>query len=132
MVILDQVTGALGGGKGGGIQGALLQQLVSYLSRPGALNALTQSFQQNGLGNVMQSWIGTSQNLPISTDQVRRVLGDNTVSEMATKAGMAEPEAAEGLASLLPQVIDKVSPDGREPSSNQLDGLLSGVGKAFS
>ncbi len=131
MGILDQVTDKLGGGKGGGIQAVLLQQLVGYLSKPGALGNLAQSFQSNGLGNVLQSWIGTGQNLPISASQVQQVLGNDVVSDMAGKAGLDVPETADALSGMLPQVVDKLSPDGKEPSSNQLGGLLSSVGKMF-
>ena len=131
MGILDQVTDKLGGGKGGGIQAVLLQQLVGYLSKPGALGNLAQSFQRNGLGNVLQSWIGTGQNLPISASQVQQVLGNDVVSDMAGKAGLDVPETADALSGMLPQVVDKLSPDGKEPSSNQLGGLLSSVGKMF-
>ena len=131
MGILDQVTDKLGGGKGGGIQAVLLQQLVGYLSKPGALGNLAQSFQRNGLGNVLQSWIGTGQNLPISASQVQQVLGNDVVSDMAGKAGLEVPEKGDALSGMLPQVVDKLSPDGKEPSSNQLGGLLSSVGKMF-
>jgi uncharacterized protein YidB (DUF937 family) len=136
MGILDQVGGALGnlggGGAKAGVSAILLQQVIAYLSKPGALGSLTAAFQQHGLGNIVQSWLGSGQNLPISADQVKQVLGAGTLESMAQKAGVAMPEAASVLAGLLPQVIDKVSPGGTAPSSNDLGGLLSSVGKMFS
>lgn len=133
MGLLDQVTGALGGAlggaKGGGVNAILLQQLASMLSKPGALNNLTSAFQQNGLGDILQSWIGTGQNLPISGEQVQQVLGAGTLGEIAQKAGIGAPEAATKLSGLLPQVVDKISPDGKEPGANDLGGLLASVGK---
>src|SRR5262245_59859930 len=132
MSLLDQVAGALGGGKtGGGVQAILLQQLISMLSQPGALQKLTAAFQQHGLGNIVQSWLGTGQNQPISPAQVTQVLGNNTVAEMAKKAGIGAPDAASALSGLLPQVIDKISPGGKAPSAGELGGLLSSVGKLF-
>lgn len=133
MGLLDQVTGALGGAlggaKGGGVNAILLQQLASMLSKPGALNNLTSAFQQNGLGDILQSWIGTGQNLPISGEQVQQVLGTGTLGEIAQKAGIGAPEAATKLSGLLPQVVDKISPDGKAPGANDLGGLLASVGK---
>ena len=86
MGLLDQIGGAVGGALGGqgkgGVQAVLLQQLIAMLSKPGALSNLTQSFQSAGLGNILQSWIGTGQNLPISADQVRKVLGSGTVADL--------------------------------------------------
>jgi len=133
MGLLDQLTGALGGvvgqGKGGGANAMLLQGLVSMLGKPGALGTLTSAFQSNGLGNVLQSWVGTGDNLPISPDQLRGVLGSGTVTELASKAGMDENDAASSLSTMLPQVIDKLTPDGKVPSQNDLGGLASSLGK---
>lgn len=132
MGLLDQVTGALGGlagAKGGGAQAILLQQLVSMLGKPGALGNLAAAFQQHGLGNLLQSWMGAGQNLPISGEQIQQVLGTGALSEMAAKAGIGVPDAARTLSDLLPKVVDKLSPDGKEPAGNDLGGLLSSMGK---
>lgn len=131
MGILDRVTGALGGAKGGGVKAILLQQLIAMLSKPGALGNLTASFQQHGLGNILQSWLGSGQNLPISQAQVQQVLGSDALGDMARKAGVDMPEATNALSGLLPEVVDKISPDGKAPSSSDLGGLLSSVGKMF-
>lgn len=142
MGILDQIGGVIGGmaggqagsqagGLGGGVQALLLQQLIAMLSKPGALANLTTAFQQQGLGNILQSWIGAGQNLPISASQVQQVLGSGTLGEIAKHAGIAAPDAATALSSLLPQVVDKISPGGAAPAGNDLGSLLSSVGKMF-
>jgi len=133
----------LGGGmQGGNAQGSgmpkwwrhewqsCLQQVVGMLSQPGALNNLTAAFHQQGLGNVMQSWIGTGQNLPISASQLQQVLGSGTVNDIAQKAGISGPEAAAALSGLLPHVVDKVTPSGAAPASHdEMGALLASVGK---
>ena len=132
MGLLDQVSGALGGAMGGtgaGAKAVLLQQLITMLSKPGALQDLMGSFQKAGLGNVVQSWLGTGTNLPIDASQITKVLGAGTVGDLARKAGISEGETASTLSSLLPQVIDKISPSGDAPSHAQLGGLLSSLGK---
>jgi uncharacterized protein YidB (DUF937 family) len=129
MGLLDQVTGALAGAKAGGANTMLLQQLISMLSKPGALTSLMNAFQENGLDSVLQSWIGTGQNLPISAAQLQQVLGNDTLAQLAAKAGMQVPTATSALSSLLPQVVDKLSPGGKMPSTNDLGGLLAAAGK---
>jgi len=129
MGILDQVAGALAGGKGAGVNALLLQQLVSMLSKPGALDGLLAAFHKNGLGSIVQSWVGTGQNLPISAAQVQQVLGSGMLGELAAKAGVQAPDAASALSHLLPQVVDKLSPQGNLPLPKDLGGLLSSVGK---
>jgi uncharacterized protein YidB (DUF937 family) len=133
MGLLDQLGGAvgsvLGQGKGAGVSAVLLQQLIAMLSKPGALSDLTSKFQSAGLGNILQSWISTGQNLPISGDQIRQVLGAGTVADLAKKAGIGESDTTGALASLLPQVIDKLSPGGKVPAANDLGAALASLGK---
>jgi uncharacterized protein YidB (DUF937 family) len=133
MGVLDQLGGAvgsvLGQGKGAGASAVLLQQLIAMLSKPGALGELTSKFQSAGLGNILQSWISTGQNLPISGDQIRQVLGAGTVADLAKKAGIGESDTTGALASLLPQVIDKLSPGGKVPAANDLGAALASLGK---
>lgn len=135
MGLLDQIGGAVGGvlGQGGkgGVSALLLQQLIGMLSKPGALGNLTSAFQSAGLGNVLQSWLGTGQNLPISGDQVKQVLGSGTVADLAKNAGVGESDASNLLAGLLPQVIDKLSPGGKLPAQGDLGGALASLGKLF-
>lgn len=140
MGLLDQIGGALGGAlgqgqagqaAGGGLVAALLPQLISMLSQPGAMSNLTNAFQGAGLGNVLQSWLGTGQNLPISGDQVKQVLGSGTLANLAKSAGVSEGETSNALAGLLPQVIDKLSPGGNMPAQGDLGSALSGLSKLF-
>ncbi len=95
-----------------GVKAILLQQLIAMLSKPGALGDLTASFQKAGLGAILQSWIGKGDNPPISADQVKSVLGNVMLSGLASKADVQPSQAADMLISLLPQVVDKVSPGG--------------------
>jgi len=136
MGAFDSIGGALGGvlgGQGqGGVKAILLQQLISMLSKPGALEKVMGAFNGAGLGNILQSWIGTGQNLPISADQVKQVLGSGTVADLAKHAGIGEGETASTLSSLLPQVIDKLSPGGEVPAAGELGGLMGSLGKLLS
>ncbi len=72
----------------------LMQQLVAMLSKPGALQQLTSSFQGAGLENILQSWVGTGQNQPISPDQVKQAFGSGRVAELAEHTGLSESETA--------------------------------------
>lgn len=132
MSLLNQIGGLVGGalgGQGGGVKGVLIQQLIGLLNKPGALGQLTSAFQSAGLANVLQSWIGTGANLPISGDQVKQVLGAATIAQFAQKAGIGEGETSSTLADLLPQLVDKFTPDGQVPQEKDLGGLLGSLGK---
>ena len=135
MSIFDQLSSAVGGAPSETGSSALLSGVVGLLNNhPGGVAGLAQSFEQNGLGHLMSSWIGTGENLPISADQVKSVLGDERVAEFAAKAGISPDVASSHLAALLPNVINKLSPDGKLPEggSDLMSQGMSLLGGLFS
>ncbi|KQW68860.1 MAG: YidB family protein [Methylibium sp.] len=116
MGLLDSVIGALGGSQGSG-QGDALQAVIAMLARggqgSGGLDGLVQQFQQGGLGDLIASWVGTGQNLPVSASQLQDVLGSDMLSQFAQQLGLPPGEAAGQLSQLLPQVVDKLTPNGQ-------------------
>lgn len=132
MGILDPVSRVATVHRGSGVQTLLVQQLISYLSKPERFAGLSESFEEHGLGHILHSWVGTGQNLPISPAQVQQVLGGEVIAEMVRVTGLGATDIAERLASLLPQVMDKASPEGKEPSPHRLGIVLSTVGRLFS
>lgn len=103
--------------------------IAELLNRAGGLEGLTQKFQQGGLGGVISSWIGTGANESIAADQIKSVLGPELVSGLASKLGIDADTASNQLASLLPVLIDKLTPDGQVPAQTDLSQVLSGLFK---
>jgi uncharacterized protein YidB (DUF937 family) len=132
MGLLDSVIGGLAGGGqagGGGPQGQLLHVVAGMLAngaQGGGLGDLIARFQQNGLGDVIGSWIGTGGNLPISPDQLSRVLGPDRLGQIASQLGLSHGDAAGQLSQLLPQALDKLTPEGSVPAGGlgDVDSLL--------
>lgn len=135
MGLLDQVVGALGGMQGGGQGGGqaeLVNAVIGMLGQGGGLGELVGRFQQGGLGDVVSSWISTGQNLPISADQLRSVLGQDTLDGLTQKTGMNGGDLMSQLSQLLPQVVDGLTPNGQLPQGGGLGdigGLLAGLMK---
>ncbi len=145
MGLLDSVLGSVlggggqGGGAGGGSSGAMLTQVLGSLlgggdaqgggaGGIGGLGALLQQLQQAGLGDAVQSWVGTGQNQPVSADQLGAALGGDRVEAMAQQAGLSTGDLMGQLAHLLPQVVDKLTPNGQMPAGGgDLGGLLGGM-----
>ncbi|AMG36575.1 MULTISPECIES: YidB family protein [Achromobacter] len=112
MSLLDTLASMAGGGQQGG-SASLLPALIEQLSKyPGGLSGLIASFQQGGLGEIVASWIGKGQNLPVSADQLGQVLDPGVVNELAAKTGQDTGSVLGSLSSLLPQLIDKATPEG--------------------
>jgi uncharacterized protein YidB (DUF937 family) len=113
----------------------LLQAALGMLNSDapgGGIGGLVQAFQQGGLGNVVQSWIGTGQNLPISAEQLQSVLGGEggPLAQIAGKLGMNPADVAGHLSQLLPQLVDTATPDGQLPQGGGL-GALAGLASQF-
>lgn len=119
MGLLGQLAGSLLGGnsQGGNLAGALFQLIQN---QPGGLAGLVQGFQNKGLGEVVNSWVGTGQNMPISPDQVQQGLGFDTISQIAQQLGVSPQTASSGLSQLLPGVVDGLTPQGAVPEHGDL------------
>lgn len=154
MSLLDTVIGAAGammggqkqqqqggqqGGLGalGGLGGlaALLPIVAGMLAndnKQGGLGGLMEKFNQAGMGDMAKSWVGSGENAPISGDQLGQVLGGDMMSDLASKLGMSQGDAAGSLAQMLPGLIDKLTPNGHAPAgglgnSGDLMGMLGGL-----
>ena len=118
-----------GGAMGGGLEGMLGQVLGSALGGRapagggmgggglGGLADLMARFQQAGMGDKMDSWIGTGQNAPISPSDLGNVLGADTLERIAAQVGMSRGDVAGQLSQMLPDVLDRLTPQGRVPES---------------
>lgn len=134
MGLLDSVVGALAGGQSGGNK-ALLETVMKLINNPqtGGLAGLIQSFQQGGLGDVVNSWVSTGANQPVSPEQIQNVLGNSQLQGLAAQLGVSPEQASGNLAELLPQLVDKLTPNGQVPQVGDLmaQGLDLLKGKLF-
>jgi len=121
MGLLDSVVGALSGSQSAG-SNPLLNIVMQLINNPqsGGLGGLVQSFEQGGLGDVVKSWVSTGQNLPISAEQIKAVLGGGQLQDIAAQLGVSTEQASGSLADLLPQVVDKMTPNGQLPEGGDL------------
>ena len=83
------------------------------------------------LGNILNSWLGDGANSAITAESLTNLLGDSKISEFASQVGTDSQSAANGLADVLPQLMDKSSSGGSLLDSvGGLDGLL-GAASSF-
>jgi uncharacterized protein YidB (DUF937 family) len=131
MGLFDKIVSMVGDNISGGTENkGLLQRAVSLIASPevGGLSGLIEKFRNGGLGDVAGSWVGKGANLPVSGEQVINALGSDKIREIASNLGITNTEVADGLASALPQLIDKLTPDGVIPEDSVLKqglGLLT-------
>jgi uncharacterized protein YidB (DUF937 family) len=131
MGLLDGLlSGALGGAvpgaSGGGAQGALLQALVGMLGN-GGLHGMVASFQQKGLGDLIGSWISSGPNAQPSAAQITHGLGADQLQQLARASGLDVGQVAGHLTSMLPGLVNHLTPQGSLPEASSLDGILKGA-----
>lgn len=129
MGLLDSLIGAATGqhsqgGDGVALVGALLQQLGGNQGLAG----LVQRFSEGGLAELVQSWVGTGQNLPVSAAQIEQALGGGQLAELAQQFGLQPAQIAAQLAEQLPLAVDRLTPQGRLPEAVGMDELLGQLG----
>lgn len=141
MNILDSLLSGLAGNSsmsasgspasGSSMMGPLLQvalQMLASNGSAGGLGSLIQQFQRAGMGPQMDSWISTGQNMPISPDQLMQVFGRGQMQQMAAGSGLDADQLSGGLAGMLPQLIDHLTPSGQVPAAG-IDGALADLSR---
>jgi uncharacterized protein YidB (DUF937 family) len=106
-----------------------LGAIMSYINSPqvGGIAGLQRMFQQGGMGNIVSSWIGSGQNLPVSASQLQNVLHSGALQQAAQQAGLDPSQLTGMMATLLPHLVNHLTPNGQVPDASALQKLLSGL-----
>ncbi|WP_084557259.1 YidB family protein [Hamadaea tsunoensis] len=107
--MLSGVLSKLGGAQGG---------------QNGQLGGLMDQLNSAGLGQQVQSWVGTGENQPVTGQQLTDALGADNLDQVAQQAGIAPDQAADQLAQVLPQLVDTATPNGQMPGPSDLQAML--------
>lgn len=92
----------------------------------GSLGGLLRQLEQSGLGAEVASWLGNGANLPVSADQLRRALGDDTLRQLESQLNLPVGDLLRQLSQHLPDAVDRLSPNGSLPGSPS--GSLANLG----
>jgi uncharacterized protein YidB (DUF937 family) len=133
MSLFDTIGSLLGQSPEGGGHQALVSTALEFVNnQPGGLNGLIQQFKDKGAGDIISSWVSNGENQPISADTLHSVLGSDTVTDLAAKAGVQPDQIAGLLSQVLPHVVNAATPNGEVPAEGQLNsttvlGALGGL-----
>ena len=132
MGLLDAILGGVLGGGGpmggqfgnpqGGAsaqgQNPLLMVALQLLQQNGGIQGVLSKFQQAGYGQQAQSWIGTGPNMPVNANVLEQIFGQGQLGQIAQQLGVSREEASSGVAQMLPQVVDQMTPAGQIPENH--------------
>jgi len=105
----------------------LLSAIGGLISNNGGLSGIISRFTQNGLGEQVQSWVGSGANMPVTGDHIRQVFGSDQVQQVAQKVGLDHSQVSNMIASILPSLIDKATPSGQAVSNPEAQASISSL-----
>ncbi|MFM7361324.1 MAG: YidB family protein [Cyanobium sp.] len=108
MALLDDLIG----GVISAVAGDKAPALNDFVKANGGVSGLAEKFQTGGAGEVFGSWVSTGENKAVAADTITQVLGSNQVQQLAQKLGLDPQQTSDFIAKALPQVIDKLTPNG--------------------
>jgi uncharacterized protein YidB (DUF937 family) len=136
MGLLDGILGSLMGSLNQNQSSNLLSSVSSLLQGAGGIEGLLGKFSGHGLGDLVKGWISTGPNPPATAQHVEQVFGAEKLSQIAAQVGIPVGDISGHIAQLLPQLVDKLTPNGQLPAAHEAQsGLASllqgGLGKLF-
>ncbi len=123
MSVFDEVLGKVSTVFGNPEQAnGVFKLVMELLNKPeiGGISGLIKTFDEKGFGGIIASWVGTGENLPISAEQIKQILGGGELEKISGDTSLPVDNVSSDLAKLLPLVIDKLTPNGEVADSNSL------------
>lgn len=109
----------------------IVSGLMGLINSPqiGGLAGLVGSFQKSGLGDLVDKWVAVGPNPAATPSQIQQGLGAGALNSLSQQVGIDPAQLASQLGTLLPALIDKLTPNGKveEPAAGGLLGALSGL-----
>ena len=103
---------------------AVLGPLLLKFLQGGGLQRILAGLQQKGMGDKADSWVASGENKTLSAQEVQEIVPAEEIDQIAQQTGASREQAAEVVGQALPQVVDKVTPEGQLPDQAQLDDML--------
>jgi uncharacterized protein YidB (DUF937 family) len=104
--------------------------VLAGLLASGGLSKIMGGLKANGLSAQADSWVGTGANEPVSGKDIEQAAGREEIQKVAQQLGISESQAADAVAQALPEVVDKVSPEGKLPPEQDLDAAFDKLAQA--
>jgi uncharacterized protein YidB (DUF937 family) len=136
MGLFDGLLGSLLGGLNNNQQSGLMSAVSGLLTSGGGIEGLIQKFGAQGLGDLVKGWVSNGPNPPATAEHIEQVFGTEKLQQIAQQAGIDPSQIAGHIAQILPQLVDKLTPQGQPVGGNALEQGLSsllqgGLGKLF-
>lgn len=107
------------GGMGGTVaKAAMIALALRLLQQNGGISGLIEKFRNSGLGQHASSWVSTGDNMPVGGHQLANAIGIDDLAQLASQFGLTPQQASDGLAQVLPEVVNQMTPTGEVPAGD--------------
>ncbi|MDO4895993.1 MAG: YidB family protein [Moraxella sp.] len=125
-----------GGFNKGALLLALLPIVLGLIQSNGGLSGLLAKFNNNGLGNKAQSWVNIDTNNDgLDAGDILGLFGQEQIDNVCRQVGADQSQVCQGIAELLPQVVNDLTPQGNlqneQEANNEISEILAQFQKAF-
>ena len=96
---------------------SLLQNAVQMFGHNEGISGMLSRAHSNGLGGMVESWIGNDANQSIAPDQVHAIAGQDKINELASRVGIPPAIASAALSTILPKLVDRMTSQGKLPQA---------------
>ena len=103
---------------------ALLNPKDRSVGGGGGLGDVISAFNR---GEGMSSWVSGGPNKPVSPGDLASALGPDVLRDFAQRAGIGHGDASSVLASVLPELVNQMTPQAQVPQGDSLDGMLGSL-----
>lgn len=114
------------------LKGPIMQEVIGLINKQeGGLSGLVGKLKDSGLGEQVNSWIGTGANKAVDSNLLSSALGSDVVQNIASKLGISTDDAANKVAGALPEVVDRLTPNGKIEADDIVQQGLSALKGLF-
>ena len=105
---------------------------LNWIQRNGGLSGALNKIQDMGFGNQAQSWMSTQQqNENLDPNQINKLFDQQEIDQVCQQTGADETEVRQGLAELLPEIVNQLTPSGdlakEQEANSEIDEILSQI-----
>jgi uncharacterized protein YidB (DUF937 family) len=127
MGLLDGLLGSLLGGLNNNQQSGLMSAVSGLVTGSGGISGLMQKFSGQGLGDLVKGWVSTGPNPPATPQNIEQVFGADQLQQIASQTGIDPSQVSGHIAQILPQLVDKLTPQGQPVEGGALQQGLSSL-----
>lgn len=85
------------------------------MQRSGGIDGVLERFKNKGYSQQAASWISTGENEELQPQAVNELVDTEELSRMSQQLGVSKEEVSSGMAQILPEMMNQLTPQGGVP-----------------